>query len=245
MRPIGIDNAWFSFKGIKSTTMGVRMSAPPVRMHPERKGEWEDRPGTDGELWIDGGGYNNITVQQPIIVLDTADIDRVNAWLTGYGELVFGDEPDRAYKARIAQSFTRTNTVKRLRGQTITVPFNCSPFRYEADPVSAITISEPRMLNNPGTVEALPLIAVYGSGNGTLMIGDGSMLIDDLTPGTPIMIDCEAKRIYTGNGTPADPYLPANDKAYGDWLRLLPGTNGVNFSGGITEIVIAPRWRWI
>ena len=51
MRPVGKENAWFSFKGIRNTEYDVRMISMPTRPHPARKGNLIDIPGTNGKLF--------------------------------------------------------------------------------------------------------------------------------------------------------------------------------------------------
>lgn len=244
MKPIGANNAWFSFKGVKNDEFDVRMVAMPTRPHPARKGELIDVPGADGKLWIDADAYDRILVTLKVVTAGNDNIDAVSAWLSGAGKLIFGDEPERAYNARITKEFNRTNQNARLRGQTFTITFDCEPYRYESSPAEAFTISEsPGQIANPGTVASKPLIKVNGTGSGNLMIGSETMLFEGLTGS--IYIDCDAKIAYTGEGTADDPRLMATQNVTGEWIEIAPGNQYVSFTGGISSVEILPRWRWI
>lgn len=244
MKTVGYENAWFSFKGVRNTEYDVRMISMPTRPHPARKGELINIPGADGKLWLDGNAYDRILVTVRVVTGDNRNIDAISAWLSGAGNLIFGDEPDRAYRARITKEYSRANQNPRLRGQAFTISFDCEPFRYEANPTGAIIISEsPSQLQNPGTEPSRPLIKVNGTGSGSLMIGNETMLFEDLSG--YVMIDCEAKIAYTGTGAANDPMLLATQHVTGEWLTIPTGSPYVSFTGGISSVEITPRWRWL
>lgn len=264
MKAIGRENTWFKFKGIRNDTLGVRMLSMPTRPHPARKGKIIDVPGTDGELWKDYGGYKRILVSIRLITEDNANIDAVNNWLSGEGDLIFGDEPNRAYHARITKEFSRSNRSQRLRGQEFTVMFDCDPYRYSAnpdadrfghlpDPEGSQLIPIYFNADNPGTENALPLIMVQGEGTcyidiipstGDILANNGMRIsLDDLDPGDPVYIDCAAKIAYKGSeNKPTSIYT---HKMHGEWPHIPPGGCIVRISEGITAIDVSPRWRWL
>ena len=244
MRVVGTGNTWFSFKGQRNTVLDVRMLSMPTRPHPARKGTLLDIPGKHGKLFQDEGVYDRILVTMRCITGDNANIDAVNAWLSGEGDLVFGDEPERAYHARITKEFSRSNRIPRLRGQEFTVSFDCEPFRYEADPVADIPIyTSGTFITNPGTEASAPLLYVYCPGDGSLMIGSNTLLFTGVSGG--IYVDCDAEIAYTGEGTAADPMVLANQYVTGEWMKIEPGQNGVTFAGDVQYVIITPRWRWL
>lgn len=243
MKQIPIGNRWFSFKGIRNTEMKVEMLSMPVRPLPAAQGELVSVPGMQGKMWMPENTYDRVMVNLNLFTADDADMDAVCGWLSGEGDLVFGDEPDRAYHARITKQFNRSHQNARFYNQNMTPIFDCEPFRYEAKPAAPIEITQSgTAITNPGTVDAAPLIRVEGSGDGTLMIGSATMLFDDMT--APVYVDCEAKIAYTGEGTTASPRVLATQHVSGEWIAIQPGNNFVSFTGGITKIVITPRWRW-
>ena len=105
MTPIGKGNAWIEFRGIKNTDVGVRLLSMPTRMHPAAKGRLIDVEGRDGKLWLPENAYDRITIGIQLCTGPDADIDAVSAWLMGEGALIFGDEPLRAYHARITKEY--------------------------------------------------------------------------------------------------------------------------------------------
>lgn len=235
--------AWFSFKGKKSDAMKVFMLELPVRPAPVESGKREDVPGVSGGLWVPEGGYGRINVSVKLEAGDGADMDAVNAWLSGEGDLVFGDEPNRAYRARITKSADRSCTRRRLN-RSWKQGFDCEPFRYLHPEMNAIEISASgTKISNPGTVGAQPLIRVSGSGDGALMIGGATMLLSGMS--APVYLDCEAKMAFTGEGTASSPRVLATQHVTGEWIEIAPGESYVTFTGGITGVRIAPRWRFL
>lgn len=253
MKALNSSEAWFSFKGISCFGYSVRMVSPPTRPHPARKGEYINVPGTDGEIWLDGGGHKNIQISVRCIAEDNINIDHINSWLSGRGELIFGDEPERAYKANVTGEFARNNLYGVMRGQEFTVSFDCEPYRYKADPsgdnqsfVASAPFSASVSVTNPGTADALPLIRVSNSSEGCSITIAGNTL-SVVYCAEPIYVDCAAMRAYIENddGT----LSPASMYVSGDWLRIPPGLNTVIIAPGdysnSASITITPRWRWL
>lgn len=229
MKAIGRENTWFKFKGIRNDALGVRMLSMPTRPHPARKGKVISIPGTDGELWQDEGGYKRIIIPIRLITESNENIDAVNAWLSGEGDLIFGDEPDRAYHARITKEFSRSNRSQRLRGQEFTVSFDCEPFRYRADPsndTETLTIDATAIvpvafygITNDATVASLPLLKIENTNGGCIIEAGGKTLVVQYHT-SPIFVDCEAKFAYTfSNGS----RISAAPLVSGDWLQIAPG----------------------
>lgn len=244
MKAISPNESWFSFKGIRNDSLDVRLLSMPTRPHPARKGEFKEIPGKNGSVWQDQGAYENIVIPVHCIAPDNDKIDGVNAWLSAEGDLIFGDEPSRAYHAIVVQNFDRSNRSQFLRGQEFTVSFDCGPFRYEASPVADISIGTTgTAIINPGTWASAPLLTINGTGDGTLMIGNDTLIFNDLAG--YIVVDCDAKIAYTGGTSDTDPIVLATQHLTGDWPQIQPGTSFVSFTGGIQSVVITPRWRWL
>jgi predicted phage tail component-like protein len=233
--------AWFSFAGTMSHDMKVYMVELPVRPMPAMKGDDVEIPGTDGNLWMSDGGYERITVSVKLEAGDDADIDLINGWLRGEGDLIFGDEPDRVYHARIIKNADRSHKGKRTNRQWKQT-FDCEPYRYLADCANLLPKSTEYIMN-PGNVASAPLILVNGYGDGTVMIGNNTLIFNDLDG--HIFVDNDAKIAYTGGTSPTDPMILATQHLTGEWIKIQPGRNFVTFTDGITSIEIAPRWRWL
>lgn len=235
-------DAWFAFNGIRSDDMRVYMLELPTRQSTARDGDRKDVPGVDGGLLIVDGSYKRVKVSVRVEAGDGADIDAINAWLMGSGDLVFGDEPNRAYRATINSNADRSHT-RRRTNRIWKQTFDCEPHRYLFPAANAIDIvASGTKITNPGTADSLPLILVEGRGDGTLMIGQETMLLNNMS--APVYIDCEARMAFTGDGTTDSPRVMATQHVTGEWIKIAPGDSYVVLSGGITGVHIVPRWRY-
>jgi phage-related protein len=156
---------------------------------------------------------------------------------------VFGDEPGRAYHARITKEFSRNNKNPRLRGQEFTITFDCEPFRYQATPAKPFNLPTSGNVINPGTAASAPLVYIEGTGDGTLMIGGNTLIFNNLSG--HIYVDCDAKIAYMGDGTTSSPIVLATQYVTGEWMSIEPGNNAVQYTGGIRKVILTPRWRWL
>ena len=78
------------------------------------------------------------------------------------------------------------------------------------------------------------------------MCGGSTMLIDDFSNISYIMLDCESKVAYKGSKDSAtDPLTLLNTRVSGDWLSIPAGSSFISISGGVTSIEVTPRWRTI
>ena len=256
MKAVGTENAWFSFKGVRNDEVGVRMLSMPTRPHPARKGRVIDIPGADGDMWQDEGGYKRIVIPIRLITQDNANIDNVNLWLSGNGDLIFGDEPERVYHARITKEFSRSNRSQRLRGQEFTVSFDCVDTSNDNRMLTATYPLAARWpIYTEGTVDALPLIRV-GNSNGGCSITAGDTTLNVKYCPKPIYVDCAAKIAYMENDDGS--YESASMYVSGDWLRIPPNAsvivitplqndaeNDTGAGNNSATVNVTPRWRWL
>lgn len=232
-----ITDPWFEFAGVKNTTLGVRMLFMPVRPQGARRGEQVQIPGRDGDLWIDGGGYDGIIVRVSCFVEDPSNISAIMEWLTGAGLLRFSDEPTRAYRARVTKEYSRSNRLARFTAQEFTVSFDCHPCRYHY-PASEIELVNAGTVSNPGTHYAEPVITIAGSGDIDLTIGAQTLVITGLA--SKITLDSEARVAFN----PVNPSQNLCPIVSGDWPLLIQlGLNAVSWIGSVTSASMIANWR--
>lgn len=240
MKSIGKANIWFEFAGHKNTEFGVQMLSMPTRPHPARLGELMNIPGRNGKLFIDQDAYDQTIVTLRLLTT-RENIDDVNAWLNGSGDLRFGDEPSRVYKASITKEYSVTNRSNRLIGREFSVSFDCYPLRYAYPTPSAQTFSaSPASITNPGTAFAQPEIKITSTGAFSLIVNgyqiDGG---ESLTDG--VIVDCELMECFSLDKTESRNSVISLD----EYPRLDPGINAITWTGAITSIEITPRWRYL
>ena len=233
----------FKYNGVDSSTYGVYITDAPEFTTAETDTETVDVQGF-GELSLFYGGRKDTKIDLECFIRDMADYDKAVAWLSADGsfhDLVLSNDSTKARKARIDGEIEAEHVSRSMASRTMRIPMRIKPYRYEAEPTADIVIAETATpITNIGTIASAPLLVVSGSGDGTLMIGDSTMIFTGMTEA--ITVDCDAKFAYTGSGTTR---VLATQYITGDWIEIDTGIQYVSFTGGITGVTITPRWRWL
>jgi len=230
-----IGEAWFSFCGVRSDAMGLKMARMPVRGSAARRGENVRVPGRSGGLWIDGGAYEQMKIGIECESADGFDEKRVRAWLQGAGELVFSDEQDRAYSARAAQGCEFESAVEGYDRLKVQAEFVCQPLRMHRPEAEEIVLASAGTVMNPGSAQSEPRIFVEAEGDFALAV-NGELI--EVTGGS-IVIDSELRDCLSPDGAQL-----ANGRATLDAFPVLkPGANLISWTGDVSKVAIRPRWR--
>ncbi len=251
-----LTEAWFEFKGVKSSDMGVLLRQMPTRFLPGRNYTRRKAAGRDGSILTGDGSYNDVSVRIECSVPDASKLAAVLAWLTGSGSLRFSDEPDLTYDASVEKEYSRASILSRCEGQRFTITWTCAPIRRLYPDAADITVkSSGTAFTAQGTYFALPRLAIYGSGAFHVTISGGghsSSMFFTSVPSDGIVVDSERMDALTmdGAGLLNRCMLSNSD----DFFRIWPGTNVLSWglgsgdeeeSGSISKIIITPRWRWL
>lgn len=154
------------WKGVPSTTInGLLISELPPISRPAMRVKETTIDGRDGSI-IEELGYSSYDKSVVIGLHGNFDINKVIKYFTGEGEVVFSNEPDKVYTAKIVEQIDYNRL---LRYRQATIPFRVQPFKhklYEAyKPAQFATAS--------GTS-----IAINDAANATIKnitVGDGSV----------------------------------------------------------------------
>lgn len=163
-------------------------------------------------------------------------VEALAAWLRGYGELILCSDEGHSLRAFVSNQIDLEKLIRARNDRRFDVQFRCEGWRYHYPAPAAIALSAPGLIDNPGTGASEPLISVRGSGSGNLIIGGRTLLIDGLDG--EMQIDCEARLAWAGGALASGQITRV-----GGWPILAPGSNSVNWSGGISGVTITPRWR--
>ncbi|MCR2045483.1 hypothetical protein [Anaerosalibacter massiliensis] len=116
----------------------------------------------------------------------------------------------------------------------ITITIDLQPFKYRNS--NDIIIENKETIINPGNVYTFPRIKVFGSGKGKIYINNQTMELD---VDEYLIIDCKEIDIFDKNG------LRANSRRLsGNFFRINPGENIINFDGNINKLELYIGWRW-
>lgn len=153
------------WKGVPSTTIPSLLicELPPISK-PRMRTKETVIDGRDGSI-IEELGYESYTKTIVIGLRSDFDINEVIKYFTGEGDLVFSNELDKVYKARIVEGI---DFERLIRFKRASVKFLCQPFKYKRDEV----FKETEVATASGTS-----IVLNDSGNATIksiVVGDGS-----------------------------------------------------------------------
>ena len=242
-----LTEAWFEYKGRKSTDFDILIQEMPVRQQPALRGKAKNVSGRHGTVYASDGTYEDATVKFGFDVPNPARIDEINAWLTGSGPMRFSDEPHKLWHVRIDKPYGRESIVSRLDGQRYpAVTLTAQPFKDlypAADPIIIATSGD--SIVNPGTAPSNPRIKITGSGNFSVTIGMETLFFSDVSGGG-IIVDSNPNSMdaFTYDGA-----LLANDHFEGEPFQIQPGENVVEWQvddgSGVESVEILPRWRYL
>lgn len=231
----------FWFDGKCSADFGIVASGVNVFNAPERDVEKVTVPGRDGDLILDCGSLKNISVQYPISF--SRDFpERAAAaknWLLsayGYRRLTDSYDPECFRLAAFSGPIDFDTPFKSRTGES-TLTFDCKPQLFLKSGEYPQRFIVPTVLFN-SYFPSLPLIHVYGTGDGTITIGDITVQLFSMVD--TITLDCDLQDAYRErngilenlNGHISAPEFPV----------LQPGPNKITWSGGVERVEIIPRW---
>lgn len=235
------DENYFIFDGRKCSEFGVYCSGGGTYVSPSRSIETIDIPGRNGDIHIDKGKYENVTVSYSCWIHRDADkgkLDGFRAWLhskKGYKRL---EDPYHPEEFRFAAYDSNLDPDMGVLNRTakFDVEFNCKPQRFlkSGEIVSAVTSGTE--IRNPTFYDALPIIRVYG--NGTLTVGTETISIAS-NGNEYIDIDSDAMDCFCGTVN-CNPYVTMTEYEYPS-LKAREKTK-VSFTDGITKVLVKPRF---
>ena len=225
--------------------MGIRIESKNVFSAPEYEVDFLSIPGRDGELISGNGRFPNVQVTYSVFIPAktiselSQKITVVKGWLysglNGYHELSDTYDTEFTRKAVYAGKLDIEDEMNRIG--IFTISFSCQPFRYGADGQQEIILANSGKVTNPYPFVSKPRLTITGSGEGTLTIQSAdSNATWSFTDVDGLILDSEQMLCYSGTES-------RNDAVSGDGFPVLhPGDNIFAFTGGITSVMLLPRW---
>lgn len=157
----------FKFKGEHSSKYSVYFkSTNRTILPPVRKSSYII-PQRNGDLTNIISVYDTRTISIQVFVSQTnllklrEKLRDIAFWLQGHGELVFDDEPDKIYDARIEESLDLSQVA--YSGEFI-VNFICQPFAYKRAENKSVYLGSNK-INYSGTAETPCIIILENNTN--------------------------------------------------------------------------------
>lgn len=220
------EKPYFIWKGIDSRAMGVKVLAYPPPIRPKERIEYVAIPGRAGDLTRKEGKDVYEAYTRPMVLRNEKgfDIHAVRKWLSGQDRMIYGCEPDRAYRVdlgAVAQYDRFVNGIWRCTLQMRTQPLKERLINI------AETLTDAGTVNNKGDVEASPLIiATPALGAATMEIECNGKTLTITHVTGPVRIDCDVEEATDENRT-----VLLTEYTAGPFPKLAVGENEIDGSG--------------
>ena len=228
----------FNFKGIDCSKYKILLEKMPSRPTSAKRVVYLDIPGRDGHLIYDDGSLlpTPILVECSIMDVTQSDLRKIKQWLSGSGNLIFNDEPNVYWRARLDLQLDFVKPLKLLHEFILT--FDCFPYAF-------LKIGDKPLVFNPTATlweailmndynVSLPHIKIFAQGDVGLLIN--GIETDFYSIDHLIEVDSELQQCYKGTQN-----LGMNMS--GDFPILNEGRNVIQFTGNIQQVQIIPHWR--
>ena len=216
---------------------GLLISELPPITKPNMRVKETVIDGVDGSI-IEELGYESYDKVIAIGLKIGADLDKIIEFFTGNGEIVFSNEPDKYYIARIIKNI---DYERLLRYRVAKVTFRVQPFKYNRVEVPReATIDRASMIvENIGNHTSKPLITITGSGTVELTVNGNAICRYTFPNGeNTVLLDSEKQDAYWDNTL-------KNRNMYGEFPIFEKGNNTIAWSGSVESIRIKKYSRWV
>lgn len=231
---------FLTFAGRTSYDFGVHISGEALSVAPKKRYSEETIPGRNGSLLIDEDCFENITIKYPSGIIDDmpsrfSDFINFLGSKKGYQRLEDSYNPEE-YRLAYYTGATEAKAEDYMnRVGSFDLEFYCKPQKFLKSGEKEILFAENGLIFNKTNFFAKPKIMIVGSGSGTVSIGSYVLSVSNLYE--YMDVDCELMDATKGTLN-MNPNISFNNDIFG----IEPGENNVSFSGGISSIVITPRW---
>ena len=234
---------FFYFKERSSLDFGLYIKEKGSYKGAKRRVERISVPGRDGDLLMDEGSYENVSIPYKLALLNDSprsfsELSRlIKQWLIlepGYFKL--WDTYDRDYY-RLASYMDEINLEQKLKDYgEVDITFDCKPHKYSLNGQDTISLTGTETtLFNAEMCPSKPYIKLYGSGTLYLYINNKQYKINDVSE--YVEIDSETMKCFKGS-TSLD-----NKMVSDGFPEFVPGENVIAKNNAITQIDVIPRWR--
>lgn len=216
---------------------GLLISELPPITKPQVRVKETIVDGVDGSI-IEELGYESYDKTIAIGLRVGVNVDKIIEFFTGNGEIVFSNEPDKYYRARIIKSI---DFARLLRYRVANVTFRVQPFKYDRVEIEKVSNTEQQsmVVENIGNHTAKPLITITGSGIVELSVNGIAICRYEFPEETDtVILDSEKQDAYFGSTL-------KNRDMTGDFPVFEKGNNTLSWSGTVESVRIKRYSRWL
>ena len=204
----------------------------------EEKIDFIEIDGRHGYLTQSQDSYSPIDYDVQLNIYKKEDIQKVKNIFRGSGKLILSNDTTKFYYARVVNKFDFERVLSEYH--TCIVSFKLQPFAYELEDKTQVINNDYTFTNNTNTT-CQPIITIKGTGNCVLNVGNSQINITDIQ--NSITLDFEMQEAYKQTDTGKE---NMNTHINGDFDELETGDTLIQWNGGgVTEVSINPRFRWL
>lgn len=239
-----------SFNGISSDDLGLIVEKYPTRPIPKRKEQKWSVAGRNGDVLGVEDAWENVTRTYDCYISAEFRLgglqraaDRIAEWLQAASWATLWDDYDA--DTFVMAHFTGPVDVDNIINKfgRVKLTFDCWPQRFLTSGSEPVTLYEGGTIVNPTNFIAQPTLMMFGAdAAATLRVGttatEADPTLEFAAMGSNLdrtVVDCREQEVYRDG-------VNLNQYVTGTIPVLRPGTNYISWAGGITAVMITPRW---
>ncbi|HEL0027549.1 TPA: phage tail family protein [Streptococcus equi subsp. zooepidemicus] len=229
---------YIEFNGKKSDSFGLLLERERSIKSTSNDVDLIEVDGRDGVLLKDNGRLKAIEQDFPFSLVGdvTVNQQKISEWLhvKGWHDLVLSWDNDYIYRASVVNLFEIDEILKQFG--RLKINFLIHPIKYLKTGKQEVSLVNGGTLQNPGNVQAKPLLKIKGTGNGVLTINGFETGLENVQG--ELVIDMERHLVYKD-------VLSAWDNIVRTERHRMPlfdiGQNKISWTGNFT-ITAVPNW---
>ncbi|HEP1371339.1 TPA: distal tail protein Dit [Streptococcus pyogenes] len=229
---------YIEFNGTKSNDLGLLLERERSIKSTNNDVDLIEVAGRDGVLIKDNERLKAVEQDFPFSLVGdvTANQQKISEWLhvKGWHGLVLSWDKDYIYRASVVNLFEIDEILKQFG--RLKVNFLIHPIKYLKMGKQEVSLVKGGTLQNPGNVQAKPILKIKGTGSGVLTINGFETGLENVQG--ELVIDMERHLVYKGA-------LSAWDNIVRTEHHRMPlfdvGQNKISWTGDFT-ITAIPNW---
>lgn len=229
---------YIEFNGTKSNDLGLLLERERSIKSTNNDVDLIEVAGRDGVLLKDNDRLKVIEQDFPFSLVGDVTVyeQKISEWLhvKGWHDLVLSWDKDYIYRASVVNLFEIDEILKQFG--RLKINFLIHPIKYLKTGKQSVSLVSGATLQNPGNVQAKPILKIKGTGNGVLTINDFETGLENVQG--ELVIDMERHLVYKD-------VLSAWDNIVRTEHHRMPlfdiGQNKISWTGDFT-ITAVPNW---
>lgn len=229
---------YIEFNGTKSNDLGLLLERERSIKSTNNDVDLIEVAGRDGVLLKDNDRLKVIEQDFPFSLVGDVTVyeQKISEWLhvKGWHDLVLSWDKDYIYRASVVNLFEIDEILKQFG--RLKINFLIHPIKYLKTGKQSVSLVSGATLQNPGNVQAKPILKIKGTGNGVLTINDFETRLENVQG--ELVIDMERHLVYKD-------VLSAWDNIVRTEHHRMPlfdvGQNKISWTGDFT-ITAIPNW---